>query len=255
MGNRFIDRTGYKFKNRQGESAEIVVYNGANDVWVLFEGNSEDELVHTTFGKCKTGYVKNPNYKSVVGIGYVGFGIYKVKTQGKLSQAYKVWSHMLERCYSKDYALKHSGYEECTVCEEWHNYQNFAKWYEENYYELQGEIMQLDKDWLSKGNKIYSPKTCIFVPKRINGLIVKCTPKRKNKNLPLGVIREGRGFRAECKTDGKPYLGCYSTAEEAFMVYKKTKEQYIKQVAKEYEDKIPHELYEAMISYTVCLED
>lgn len=37
----------------------------------------------------------------------------------------------------------------------------------ENYYEIKGEQMHLDKDILHKGNKIYSSKTCIFVLKEL----------------------------------------------------------------------------------------
>ena len=51
----------------------------------------------------------------------------------------------------KDY--KNKTYIGCTVCEEWHNYQNFAQWHEEHYYEVPNEIMCLDKDILIKGNK------------------------------------------------------------------------------------------------------
>ena len=45
-------------------------------------------------------------------------------------------------------------YLDVTVCEEWHNFQNFAKWFYENYYEISGEKMRLDKDILIKGNKM-----------------------------------------------------------------------------------------------------
>ena len=62
---------------------------------------------------------------------------------------------------------------DCSVYEGWHNFQNFAKWYEDNYYEIEEEQMHLDKDILVKGNKVYSPDTCVFVPETINGLFVK----------------------------------------------------------------------------------
>ena len=36
----------------------------------------------------------------------------------------------------------------------------------------------LDKDLLSKGNKVYSESTCVFIPKDINLLLTKSTASR-----------------------------------------------------------------------------
>jgi hypothetical protein len=46
--------------------------------------------------------------------------------------------------------------------------------------------MALDKDILYKGNKIYSPDTCVFVPQEINALFVKNDANRGD--LPIGVF-------------------------------------------------------------------
>ena len=51
------------------------------------------------------------------------------------------------------------------------------------------------------------------------------------------------------------YLGRYNTSEEAFQSYKQAKENYIKQVADEYKDKIPEILYKAMYKYKVNIND
>ena len=164
---------------------------------------------------------------------------------------------MLRRCYSDEFQKKQPAYIGCSVCEEWHNYQNFAKWYEENYYEVDGERMELDKDILVKGNKIYSPTTCVFVSQRINKLILKRENARGE--TPMGVFK-GEGsvsFESYCKTGGKVKvrLGSFNTSEEAFQAYKEFKEQYIKQVAEEYKDKIPTKLYNALRNWKVEITD
>ena len=42
---------------------------------------------------------------------------------------------MIMRVYKKE-ENRNQYYKICRVCDEWHNYQNFAKWFEENYYEI-----------------------------------------------------------------------------------------------------------------------
>ena len=117
--------------------------------------------------------------------------------------------------------------------------------------------MALDKDILIKGNKIYSPQTCIFVPKRINTLFTKRQNDRGE--LPIGLhINNNNKIVARCNTlNERKYLGSFSLNEpfKAFTCYKNFKENYIKQVADEYKDYIPTELYEAMYRYEVEIDD
>lgn len=80
---------------------------------------------------------------------------------------------MLNRCCSGKLHKRESTYINCKVCDEWLNFQNFSEWFKNNYYEVEGQRMELDKDILNKGNKIYSPNTCIFVPHNINNLFTK----------------------------------------------------------------------------------
>lgn len=164
---------------------------------------------------------------------------------------------MLRRCYDKKEQEIHSSYVGCTVCEEWHNFQNFAKWYEENYYEIKNERMHLDKDILFKKNKIYSPDKCVFVPQTINSLFVKCDKLRKDS--VIGVqIKKGRKnkYSSVCSVNNKnKTIGYFKTELEAFQAYKEFKENYIKQVANKYKDKIPEKLYLAMYNWEVEIDD
>jgi len=164
---------------------------------------------------------------------------------------------MFNRCYDLKFQEKEPTYKGCYVSDEWHNFQNFGGWYDENYYEVQDEKMTLDKDILIKGNKIYSSEVCIFVPKRINSLFVKI--KATRGNLPIGVhfsdIR--RKYISQCNIgNGKRVtVGSFDTPEEAFYAYKEFKENYIKQIAEEYKNKIPFKLYSAMLNYEIDITD
>ena len=124
--------------------------------------------------------------------------------------------------------------------------------HENNVYNIEDKL-ELDKDILIKGNKIYSPNNCIFVPKIINSLF---SSHDRRDNLPIGVKKQDKGYMARIRIDGKlKYLGYYETPEKAFYVYKEAKEKEIKRVADLYKDKIPQKLYEAMYNYEVEITD
>ena len=77
---------------------------------------------------------------------------------------YRAWTAMLKRCYNPTYQANNPTYIGCTVCDEWLTFSNFKKWMMRQ--DFQGK--QLDKDLLVKGNKLYSPETCVFVDGMIN---------------------------------------------------------------------------------------
>lgn len=164
---------------------------------------------------------------------------------------------MLVRCYDSKFQKSKSSYKDCTVCDEWLNFQNFAKWHDENYYEIDNERMDLDKDILIRNNKIYSPRACCFVPVRINCLLVK---NNKNRGeYPIGVYYDthNKVIVSSCHigNNHSKFLGTFKTVEEAFQVYKNFKESFIKEVAEKYKNKIPDKLYQALIKYEVKFDD
>ena len=117
--------------------------------------------------------------------------------------------------------------------------------------------MDLDKDILIKGNKVYGPDTCIFVPQRINNLFTKSDKLRGE--FPIGVYKRHNKYEAQCncgKSKNK-HLGRFDNAEDAFNAYKEFKENLIKEVANEYYNNnlIPFELYNAMYNYEVDIDD
>lgn len=209
----------------------------------------------------KNSQTKNLYHPSVFGVGYLGEGKYKTKINGKHTKAYSYWYRALTRCYDPYTLNKYPTYIDCYVCKEWLCFQNFAKWFYKHYYEVPGERMELDKDILFKGNKIYSPDTCVFVPKRINYLFTKSDATRGEYPIGVHYCYDKKGYEyliSQCQTLGKQkYLGCFSLNEpfHAFYVYKQFKENYIKQVADEYKDLIPKELYDAMYKWEVEIND
>lgn len=194
---------------------------------------------------------------SYYGKGILNKGEYTIYDQdGRLTKCFHAWQDLLRRCYDNKYKEKYPTYKNVTVSDEWYNYQNFAKWFDENYYEINNEQMCLDKDILHKGNKVYCPENCVFVPQKINKLFE--TRKYDRGEYPIGVNwnKKANKYFVQCKTFKKNrYVGYYNTVEEAFKAYKTTKETHIKEVADMYKDFIPYILYKAMYDYKVEIHD
>ena len=149
--------------------------------------------------------------KKLFGVG-VNDSTIRVRNGKILLPAYSLWYSMISRCYSPKMHKHSSTYIGCSVCEEWHLYSNFEKWYNENYI----EGCHLDKDILVKGNKCYSPETCSFVPREINNLIENVRNKRGN--TPMGVFERCGKFLSYVRVNNKRiYLGTYDTKEQAFL--------------------------------------
>ena len=243
-----INRVGEISINTQGCIMEIIECFSSIDNTVLFKDDKGTITYNVGYKDFKKGSVKNYNLPSVFNIGYLGYGNYSPINSKK---AYRTWNSMLSRCYDlkSQISPKNTSYVNCFVDENGHNFQNFAKWYEENYI----EGFQLDKDILVKGNKIYSPETCCFVPKEVNIIFNKLL---KNRNCVIGVVRKRERFKSEIRCNNiRKYLGTFDTVEEAFQTYKTEKEQYIKEVADKWKELISDKVYKAIYNYQVEITD
>lgn len=240
---KLIDRTGEKYTTTEGYEVEIVEYFTHRNCTIQFEDGTR--LYNRERKDVQKGNVKNPFHKSIHGVGYLGVGPYGSKTK-----TYQTWKGMMNRCYDAKELLKCPTYIGCSVTEHWHNFQNFAPWFEENY----SKEYTLDKDILLKGNKIYGSETCCFVPQEINKLFTK----RQNKRgcLPIGVTALKNRYVAQIQASNKQiHIGCFSTPEEAFQAYKVAKEAHIKEMAEIWKDRIFPKVYEALYNYKVEITD
>ena len=183
------------------------------------------------------------------GIGYRG-----LEGVDCTAESYIKWHDMINRCYNAKFHERQPQYKGCTVCEEWLNYSNFKVWYDQH--KIHGMALDLDKDILFKGNKVYSPETCVFVPHTINVLFLNS--KKSRGDLPVGVSYSERDkkYRAEMSFMGRQIkLGTFDTAEDAFARYKEYKEDFIQDLAEQYRDEIPNKVYEAMMGWKIEVDD
>lgn len=136
---------------------------------------------------------------------------------------YTKWKSMLERCYSIKVKTKHQSYKDCYVCEEWLLFSNFKSWMEKQDW----EDKSLDKDLLIYNNKVYSPETCIFLPKEMNCFLIQ--NKSMRAKYPMGVHKLEDGYRKKpfmsmiSIKDTKILLGYFDTPQEAHKEWQKAK--------------------------------
>lgn len=160
----------------------------------------------------------------------------------KKDRVYSVWTDIIRRCYDKRKQGKHKSYKLCSVCEEWLDFRNFKKWYDENYV----EGYAVDKDILIIGNKVYSPDTCCFVPKEINSMF----RTSKKRDLPIGVKKACNRYCAiQTCGDARKYIGSFETVEEARDTVNKVRKEHFYKIAKIYKDNggISQKVYDAII--------
>ena len=118
----------------------------------------------------KLGKIKDPYFKSCYSVGYNG----EFPKVSYWKQAKQLWRNMLKRCYcEKD---NRGYYGKVTVDARWLCFANFLEDLPklENFemwlraFSGKSEKYNLDKDFLVKGNKVYSREACMFLPESLN---------------------------------------------------------------------------------------
>ena len=198
------DRDKVYTSNRDG-SFKVVSYINCKKVVIVFEGYTQEHTV--TKVHMKSGEVRNRFRPSLYGVGYLGD--FRPPTKFK-SRAYSVWKGMIKRCYEDSCrGFRFYGKVGVTVSSLWHNFSEFHDWYCENYPKQYEGALELDKDLLSSGVKVYSPETCCVIPSKLNKLVN--TKKSRDNGLPAGVTKDKRRgtYYARVKDlGGRPiYLG------------------------------------------------
>lgn len=254
--NKKYERIGEIIEDNFGNKMKVIEYRSNNDCDVQLENNKI--LYNISYYALKKNQVKNPYFPIILNHGYIGEGEYKSRTRGKITKEYSSWYSILTRCYDEKYYEKEPSYKGCKICEEWLNFQNFAKWYNDNTW--CDEKLYVDKDILVHGNKIYSPNTCTLVTREINNTFI--TKGSFVNGLPVGVRydKERNKYSANCnigKSNVK-FIGRYYSISEAFNNYKSYKEKIIKNMANNYKNKynnFPDKLYNSMINWEVYPDD
>ena len=249
----YKDCVGKVFKSLNSGDFKIVKYNHSKNVEIKFLKTGYEATVR--LGDIRSGSIKDPYSPSVYGVGVVGTK-YQPTIDGVNTKEYELWKSLLQRCYSDDFKKKRPTYIGCEVSENFKSYEYFYEWcHKQIGFSNQG--WQLDKDLLIKGNKVYSESTCVFIPSEINSLLIKCTASRGEHLIGVYWSKTANAFASMVsKNKGKQeWLGCFNAEIEAFNAYKTAKESFIKEQADKWKDKIDTRAYNALMNYTVNIDD
>ena len=249
----YKDCVGKVFKSSNSGDFNIVNYNDYGNVEIQFLKTGFETVAQ--LGHIRNGNVKDPHSPSVFGVGVVGTK-HPSMINGVQTKEYELWKSMLRRCYSDKYQKKYPTYEGCEVSNNLKSYEYFYEWCNKQIgFGNQG--FQLDKDLLTKGNKVYSEDSCVFLPKEINILLTKSTSSRGEHLIGVCWHKARKAFMAQVgKGKGKlKHLGYFTNEIEAYNTYKQAKEVFVKAQANEWKGKIDERAYNALMNYTVEIDD
>ena len=223
---------GKKFKTNEGYLVEVVekINNGRRKI--KFENGYETMAKYYDIGE---GRVKNPYHPSVYSVGYFGVGEYRASINYKQTPEYRIWANVLKRCYDEKNQERCPTYKGVTVCQEWHSFQNFAKWYNDNLPKIYGVKFHLDKDLLQQAvkNKIYSPDTCVFLPQEINKFLNNKQSSNTSGYIGVHRYKTHKKWIAQIMVFGEDkgrHLGRFLTLEQASQAYQKARAEQSEKV-------------------------
>lgn len=190
---------GEVYPTNNGGSLLVERYFNHKEVSVKFLDTGFKTI--TQAGHIIRGTVRDKMRPSVFGVGFEGVGPYKYRDKGCNTSCKVVWKSMLERCYCPTYHKRAPHYIVCSVDVVWHNFQNFAKWWEDNVPGDYGAVRyHLDKDKRVPGNRVYSPETCCFLTMEENISLSKI--KDYTFVSPKGEVVHIRNMTSFAKRNG-----------------------------------------------------
>jgi hypothetical protein len=183
--------------------------------------------------------VTDPSVNGIV----IGWGIqdadYPISSNGILCPVYSDWAHIIARGFSKRLKVKHTAYEDVTVCQEWQSFMNFRNWVLNVQTNKNWMNCVPDKDLLSTCVKVYSPETVVYLDRTTNNFLLDHKRARGPYMIGVSWKKQNKKFQSNCsnpfnKTSG--YIGLFDTELEAHLAWQAKKHEYALLLAELQED-------------------
>ena len=150
------------------------------------------------------------------------------------------WENLVARCTPGSHTQRlNPAYIGCT--NEFKGFHEFCEWHQS---QVGYGHFEVDKDLLIPGNKVYSARTCLLIPRAINKALIT---KRSDRGMPPGVYRSRKRYYAQLNLGGTTKrLGTFDSIEEAEQAYLAAKREVLRAWAEEYKDRLDPRAYEAL---------
>jgi len=227
---------GDRFVSLQGSAYTVIKVMSAREVLVQFDSGYS---CTRSASQVKSGVVKDKFMPILYDRGFVGDGDYNYKEN---KREYTLWTNMMMRAYCASYKKVNPTYTDVDVCKEWHNFQNFAKWCNGlKHFHTNIIPVNLDKDIINPGNKLYCPDMCDIVPYVLNTAFVGAKTSKGYYFHPKGY------YVSRIRMYGKIHnLGYFKDKESATNAYNKMKSKYLLELANTYRDFIKEETFNSL---------
>ena len=245
------DIVGEVFENTKGESYQVLEQLGTSKFKIKFIDSgyeTEAKKINIERGSIKdrsslnklkedSGFDHSQN-KYVLGVNKTAKALASEKG---LLKEYTIWGNIVGRC-NRGYAKLH---EDFYTFDSWLGWAKEQKGFMEK--DGNGNLFQLDSDLFSIDEKMYSPNTCVFIPREINGI---CKPNMIRDDLPRGVTPFGskaKPYRVSVSIDGvTKHIGNYKTVEEASTISKQARLDRVALLETKYKDVVYSKVFEEL---------
>lgn len=282
MTKKKEEYVGMRFTSNKGEEFEVVKYINSAAIVIRFDSNGYEKTI--TMPQARTGSVRNDekvekekidakllkirekqekealqdrlkSYESEC-IAKMTFNPVSISEPelkfppSEYHSYYTRWRGVIDRCNPVKQIGRDACYKGCSISEEWKDFQNFAQWCEDN--NLCGG-MDIDKDVLIKGNKVYSSETCLVIPSEINTRAGFNKPLRKEL-MGTQKVATKNGFRYRARFGGgstaKKELGTFDTELEAHKAWANYKKSILEPLIEQYKYAMTDRAYKALKDYS-----
>ena len=115
--------------NRCGDFM-IVKYHNVHKIDIRFIATGTECTECTVAGSSiRVGGCRDKMAPTISGVGFVGYGPFVAyNPDGTYTVAYSLFKDMMWRRYNPTAWKRNPGYADCSVTDEWHNFQAFAEW-------------------------------------------------------------------------------------------------------------------------------
>ena len=152
--------------------------------------------------------------------------------------------------FKKSYRDWHRWKNFSNVCGEWLDYNEFDKWYEENYYTVDGERSMLSYRFWNFRNQSISPEESVFLPEKIYFLMQ--IYEKAEDELPRGVhlVKKSGKYEVNLTENNKSYYReSFETKEEALSAYENKKREKLIEISEKYRGKIPEKVMDKIVNF------